>query len=643
MNSYPFFHTLDDVFASLRYHFKATVAVAVVVGLFAAALCLNSQFGITMYLHTQRQASLMDGKRIIVTTGGAESPVAKFTTAYFDRIREIDGVTSAEPFYEVFVDIKHRNKSTLTMLESALPQDPIFATEKFVCGTAMNGNKEIVLTQSLADSLGIERTGETVTVSMERTDEGRKESHELELTVSGIIKGELKGYVTLPVAESFDLWASYQTKNFTETDTEVQVYPSGVVYVEDNRILTAQTKLQELGLSSKMIRSYYFPRETTSDFTGYAANEPNKTLLFENAKKWNYWQIYVEYVPFKRNEFRCVHYLEIFSEDKPMTQEVFDVLNTMRTEFIFARPAQNTVGKLFGKNVTVNAVAVNEPVKEFYQNWFSSNKEPQILLSKEEFSQSESNKTGNSEWLVFDRTAPHGERETLRIAVKVVGYAPQTVMQSTFAQQVSEWKNGLLDYRDGRFLPLVKASAEHGTVRAKLYVRDIDDVDAVATLLRKNGFQVNHNSDMSKDIAAFAGRMCLLVGIASVVPFVLAVISLIASGCLVSELKRKEMNALLSMGISRFRLMVSCIIEGIIFVFTSLAFAIPLIILSAPFCQNILETIFHLPQGAFALGLAESGGTMAFGIAAFAAVVLCGVSELFPLYLCWREMKPQKC
>ena len=73
----------------------------------------------------------MDGKRIIVTAGGAESPFAKFTEADIDNLKRIDDVISAEPFYEVFVDMKHRNKSTLTMLEFALPQDPVFAKEKF--------------------------------------------------------------------------------------------------------------------------------------------------------------------------------------------------------------------------------------------------------------------------------------------------------------------------------------------------------------------------------------------------------------------------------------------------------------------------------------------------------------------------------
>ena len=642
MNSYPFFQTLDDVFASLRYHFKATATVTIVVGLFVAALCLNSQFGITMYRHTQQQASLMDGKRIIVTAAGAESPVAKFKAAHLGQIQEINGVVSVEPFYEVFVDMKHHNKSTLTMLESALPQDPVFAVEKFVGGVAMKNDKEIVLTQPLADSLGIEKTGETVTVSMERSNEGQKEAHELELTVSGIIKGELKGYVLLPVAESFDLWASYKTKNFAEVDTGDQVFPGGIVYLEDSRALTAQTKLHELGLISKRIRTYYFPQETTSDLNGYVSDEPEKIYTFQNAKEWNYWQGYAEYIPVTTKEFRCVHCLEIHSEDRPMTQEVFDILNTMRTEFIFARPALNVAGTLCGKNVTFSTAAVNEPIKEFYPNWFSSSKEPQALLG-EDVMQNKSIKIGSSELLIFDRTAPNGETETLRIPVKVAGYAPQTVLPSPFAQQVSEWKNGLLDYSNGQFLSLDKELPEHGTVRAKLYVKDIGDVDAVATLLRKEGFQVNHNSDASKDIAAFANRMCLLVGIASVVPFVLAVISLFASGCLVSELKKKEMNALLSMGICRSRLMVSCIVEGGIFVFISLAFAVPLIMLSAPFCQNILETVFHLPQGAFALGLTESEGITAFGIAAVAAVALCSVSELFPLYFCWREMKPHKC
>ena len=64
MNKYPFLHTLDDVFASLRYHCRATITVVVVVSLFVTALCLNSQFGITMYLYTLWQASMMDGSRM---------------------------------------------------------------------------------------------------------------------------------------------------------------------------------------------------------------------------------------------------------------------------------------------------------------------------------------------------------------------------------------------------------------------------------------------------------------------------------------------------------------------------------------------------------------------------------------------------
>lgn len=640
MNRYPLFQILDDVLASLRYHFKATVTIAVVVGLLAATLCLNSQFGLTMYRHTQSQASLNEGKRIIGEVG-PESPVATFTESQFGRIEEIPGVVSVEPFYEVFVTIKHGTKSALTMLESSSPQDPEFAAEKFVYGKAMKNDKEIVLTSPLADSLGIEKSGKIVVVSMERSNEGHKESHELELTVSGIIKGELKGHVLLPVAESFDLWASYQTKIFSETDKEEDVYPGGIVYIEDSRLPTAQAKLQEMGLSSKRIRTYYFPQETTSDFHGFAADMPEKTYSFQNAKQWNDYQIHVEYVPVTANDFHRVHYLEITS-DRPMSQEVFDVLNTMRTEFVFARPTPNITGTMFGKNVVFDTAAINEPVKGFYRNWFLSSKEPQVLLGKE-MSRNESNRIGGSELLTFERITPSGETETLRISVKVAGYAPQTTLPDYFVQQVSGWTNGLLEYRDGCFSPVPKELPEHGTVRAKLYVKDIEDVGAVAAILRKSGFQVHHNADASKEIAAFANRMCLLVGVASVVPFVLAIISLIASGSLVSELKRKEMNAFLSMGISRSRLMFSCILEGSIFVFISLAFAVPLVMLSAPFCQNILETVFHLPPGAFALGLTASEGTTAFGIAAIAAVVLCGVSELFPLYLCWREMKPQKC
>ena len=642
MNSYPFFQTLDDVFASSRYHIKATAVVGVVVGLFAATLCLNSQFGITMYRYTQRQASLMDGKRIIVAAGGPESPVAEFTTAHLKRIKDIKNVASVEPFCEVFVEMKSHNRSTLTMLESSLPDDPVFAEEKFIYGNVMKSDSEIVLTQPLADSLGIEKAGEVVTVSMERSDEGRKESHELELTVSGVVKGELKGYVVLTVAKSFDLWASHKSKAFTEATMEGRVYPEGVVYVEDSRISNTQAILREMGLSPKKIRTYYFPLEATSDFNGYVTDVPEHIHSFGNATWWNAHQIFAEYIPVSKEEFRCFHYMQITS-DRPMTQDVYDALNAMRTEFIFARPAMSAEGILFGEKITLAAAAVNEPIKEIYPNWFSSSNEPQILLKKELATQNEPNKIGNSEWLTFERATINGKTETLRISVKVVGYAQQAVLPSTLMKHISEWQSGLLDYHNGKFIPLAKELPEHGTVRIKLYAKNLRDVDAVASLLRKNGFQVNHNSDASKEIAAFANRMCLLVAVASIVPFALAIISLIACGCLVSELKKKEVNALLSMGISRFRLLVSCILEGGIFVFISLAFAIPIVMLSAPFCQNILETVFHLPQGAFALGLAATEGATAFGIAAVAVVLLCSVSELFPLYLCWREMKPKKC
>ena len=643
MNNYPFTQTLGDVLASLRYHFKATATVVVVVGLLVTALCLNSQFGITMYLHTLLQASQMDGRRIEVTAGGAESPIPKFLRSHLDKIETIPEIISAEPYYEVFVDMKYREKSKLTILESTLPQAPVFAHEKFVCGAAMNSDKEIVLTLPLADSLGIEKNGEKVTVSMERSNEGQNESFELELTVSGIMKGELKGYVMLPIAESLDLWASHQTKKFAEADTSEQTYSNGIVYVDEARILTAQTKVQELGLPFKKIRTYYFPQETTSDFNGYAADKPEQKYSFQNAEKWNTYQVNTEYIPVTTAEYRSVHCFEI-STDEPMTQEVFDVLNTMRTEFIFVRPVLNVTGTLAGKSVTFNTAAVNEPVKDLYPNWFSSTREPQILLSKDVV-QNGFNRIGNNEILTFDRTTSNGETETLRIPVRVVGYATQAMLPSFFVQQVSEWKNGLLDYdnRSGRFLPLVKELPERGTVRAKLYVKDLEDIDTVATALRKEGFQVNHNGDTSKEIAAFAYRMLGLVFIASVVPFVLAVISIFASGCLVSKLKERELRAMLSMGISRSRLMISCVIEGIILVFLSVLLAIPLILLSAPICTSILAEVFRLPQGTIALGLTASGGTMAFGIAISAAVLLCGVFEMLPFDYCWRKMKPQKC
>jgi len=261
---YPLQHATADVLRSLWYRKGMTVLALCGVAVCIATVFANVQLSFSIYEHAQEQLDPVQLRQVVLTRS-SEQGTRGFDEEAISELNAIPEVASATVLYEVQATMRRgkTGKSALAILESAGPSDPTFSQNRIVFGRALSNRSddEIVLASSLANSLGISDTDEEVTIRLERTTDGKMQSHEQVLRVVGVVRGKDHAYVGPEVAKTLDLWADHVTKHIGEENHDAaDEYESAIVYSERRYAADATKVAQRMGLTLIRNNSLSVPR-----------------------------------------------------------------------------------------------------------------------------------------------------------------------------------------------------------------------------------------------------------------------------------------------------------------------------------------------------------------------------------------------
>lgn len=257
MSNYPVLSVFSDAVRSMWHRKSVTLTFIIVITLFISTLFIVAQFGISVYRKSEESLDPVQWTKIILVQG-AMSQELGFNVESLNRIRKMPIVKSAEAFYESTVVIRSQKKpcSRSIIIESTLPDDIIFDVRRLRKGHGINKENEIVLDQSLADSMATD-IGDIVTIHIERTHHGRKEEYSEEFHVVGVVRGnDERAFLLIDKARSFDLWATGATASFAEERGRFsQDVPFAIAYIPASQRENAEAKIIELGLKWRMEQS----------------------------------------------------------------------------------------------------------------------------------------------------------------------------------------------------------------------------------------------------------------------------------------------------------------------------------------------------------------------------------------------------
>ena len=265
MIRYRLNHIIKDVWRSLWYRKATNIIVLCGMIVCIATVFANVQLATSIYNAAKEKLDSVLLRRVVLTANG-DSQSNAFNAAQLEAIAAMPEVESVTAMYEVQVTIQRNAESRplIAVIESACPEDPVFSSDRFLFGRGLMdeaSGQEIVLESSLANQLGIRRSGEEVTVRLERTKDGKLQSHDQMFQVVGVVQGSYRAYVATRIARSLDFWADHITRHVGEEIDDIpDHYDAAIAYIEPTCREEAVNYAHRMGLQSTLLDTLTMPR-----------------------------------------------------------------------------------------------------------------------------------------------------------------------------------------------------------------------------------------------------------------------------------------------------------------------------------------------------------------------------------------------
>ena len=372
-------------------------------------------------------------------------------------------------------------------------------------------------------------------------------------------------------------------------------------------------------------------------------------LFIQDEHEWRHFQKYHPVVPIQKEGFQCIRIMEIRASEpeSPLSSETVALLNMTKPTFRFVRGGTTVKASILETQVTLASASPRDTQGLIYQNrWFSNDTAAEIIIGNDVLKLlhgSAADPRNRNISITVSRKDRYRREESIQLPLRVIDFATHGMIPSGLATNLVQWQQGTVEFKNGKFVTPYEIDTALGSRRAKIFVENPKDIEAIQKEFAPLGYVIHHKLDMVENVRSLTRNMWVFVLVFNGSSFCLCLITLAGFACLVHSIKRNEFATMLQMGIPRACLIKGVFVEGIVYSSAALALAVVLILLlSSPYAL-VMENVFHIPRGVLDIRFQAVGNTAYLPIAAVFVIGCLGLGTQIPaMWIAWYDKRPQK-
>jgi hypothetical protein len=203
---------------------------------------------------------------------------------------------------------------------------------------------------------------------------------------------------------------------------------------------------------------------------------PQYHIFVQGKEEWNQLQQRYFVTPVHKEGFQHIRIMEIRAPGAAISVDAVTVLNMTKPIFRFVRGGMTIEAHIEGNPITLASASPRDTQGLIFQDrWFASDAAEEIIIGINDLKSLPEHirdHTNSPVEVVITRRNRFGAVEILELPLRIVNFAPNSMIPSGLANNLHLWQKGEVTFStSGQFLREHEVEAATGTRRAKLFLR----------------------------------------------------------------------------------------------------------------------------------------------------------------------------